>query len=169
LKGATTPEEMRQKAKNDSEFCDKLLKFIDHVTSECMPPEVVDEEYPKPGYQLFQPFIDPNDPSFDEHKAILLYDTIRYCQMHSVHHNPTCFKYGKRCQAHFPRKKYDKTTFDPDTGVFCIKRDDAWLNGFNELITIALRANHDCQFLFTKDYTLAVVHYVIKYISKTEQ
>jgi hypothetical protein len=97
LKGATTPEEMRQKAKNDSEFRNKLLKFIEHVTSKCLPPEVVDEENPKPGYQLFQPFIDPNDPSFDEHKVILLYHTICYYQMHSIHHNPTSFKYGKQC------------------------------------------------------------------------
>jgi hypothetical protein len=169
LKSITTPEEMRQKAKDNSEFPDKLLKFIDHITSEYMPPEVIDEEDPEPGYLLFQPFIDPNDPSFDEHKVILLYDTIRYYQMYSVHHNPRCFKYDKRYRACFPRKTYDEITFDPDTGIFCIKRDDVWLNGFNELIIITLRANHDYQFLFTKDYTLAVVHYIIKYISKIEQ
>jgi hypothetical protein len=95
LKGIITPEEMYRKAKDDPEFRDKLLKFIELVTSECIPSEIVDEDDLEPGYQLFQPFIDPNDPSFDEYKVILLYDTIRYCQMHSVYHNPICFKYGK--------------------------------------------------------------------------
>jgi hypothetical protein len=134
-----------------------------------MPPEAIDEMNPEPGNQLFQSFLDPNDPNFNEQKAILLYDVIRYCQMHSVNHNPTCFKYGKKRCARFPRKKYPQTSFDPESGVFCLKRDDPWLNGFNDLIAITLRVNHDCQFLFTKDYALAVVHYVIKYISKTEQ
>src|SRR5947199_7281623 len=31
-----------------------------------------------------------------------------------------------------------------------------------------MRANHDCQFLFTKNHALSVIHYVMKYISKPE-
>ena len=31
-----------------------------------------------------------------------------------------------------------------------------------------MRANHDCQFLFTKNHALAIIHYVMKYISKPE-
>jgi len=32
-----------------------------------------------------------------------------------------------------------------------------------------LRANHDCKFLFSQIYALAIIHYVMKYISKPEQ
>ena len=31
-----------------------------------------------------------------------------------------------------------------------------------------MRSNHDCQFLFTKNHALSVIHYVMKYISKPE-
>src|SRR5436305_13387607 len=31
-----------------------------------------------------------------------------------------------------------------------------------------MRANHDCQFLFTKNHALAIIHYVMKYIFKSE-
>src|SRR5256885_10622723 len=31
-----------------------------------------------------------------------------------------------------------------------------------------MRANHDCQFLFTKNHALTIIHYVMKYISKPE-
>ena len=79
---------------------------------------------PEPGSQIFQPFLDPNDPNFDERKAILLYDIIRYCQMHSVNHNPACFKYGNECRSGFPRKKCNQTSFDPENEVFFLKRDD---------------------------------------------
>ena len=31
-----------------------------------------------------------------------------------------------------------------------------------------MRTNHDCQYLFTRTHALAVVYYVMKYISKAE-
>src|SRR5271155_3309588 len=34
---------------------------------------------------------------------------------------------------------------------------------------LMLRANHDCKFLFSQIYALAIIHYVMKYISKPEQ
>ena len=89
--------------------------------------------------------------------------------MHSPAHTPTCFKYGKtNCRSHFPRPLVHATTFDATTGVIHIKRGHPFLNGYNPWITITTRANHDCQFLFTKNHALAVIHYVMKYISKPE-
>src|SRR5579859_1191142 len=57
---------------------------------------------------------------------------------------------------------------DPETGLIQLKRDDAWLNGYNPWIMLMLRANHDCKFLFSQVYALAIIHYVMKYISKPE-
>jgi hypothetical protein len=48
------------------------------------------------------------------------------------------------------------------------KRDNEWLNGFNKWFSLMLRSNHDCQYLFTKNQTLAVIYYIMKYISKQE-
>jgi hypothetical protein len=58
---------------------------------------------------------------------------------------------------------------DPETHVIRIQRDDAWLNGYNPCLTLALRANHDVQYLHTQDHSLAIMYYILKYISKSEQ
>jgi len=34
---------------------------------------------------------------------------------------------------------------------------------------LTLRSNHDCKFLFSQVYALAIIHYIMKYISKPEQ
>ena len=89
--------------------------------------------------------------------------------MHSRHHTPTCFKYGsKRCHSRFPHAIVPETFFDETTGIIHVKRDHAWLNSYNKWISMIIRANHDCQFLFTKNHALAIIHYVMKYISKPE-
>ena len=58
---------------------------------------------------------------------------------------------------------------DPETGLIRLKRDHAWVNPYNSWITIMLRANHDCQFLFSQIHALCSVNYVMKYITKGEQ
>src|SRR5579859_3873414 len=84
-------------------------------------------------------------------------------------HTPSCFKYGhKRCRARFPHRFVHATTFNEDTGIVEIERNDAWLNGYNPMLAIMTRANHDVQILTTKNHCLAVMYYVNKYISKPE-
>src|SRR5579859_4815574 len=91
--------------------------------------------------------------------------------MHSKNHSPTCFKYGNttKCRSKFPRTLVGETQMDPGTGLIRLKRDDPWMNGYNPWIMVMLRANHDCKFLFSQIYALAIIHYVMKYISKPEQ
>src|SRR2546430_1473409 len=79
---------------------------------------------------------------------------------------PTCFKYGsKRCGSRFPRAIIPKTSFDKETGVILVKRNHHWVNNYHKWMT---RANHDVQFLFTKNHALSTIHYVMKYITKPE-
>jgi hypothetical protein len=58
---------------------------------------------------------------------------------------------------------------DPETHVIHVKRDDAWLNGYNRWLRLALRTNHDVQYLHTQDHGIAIMYYILKYISKSEQ
>lgn len=89
--------------------------------------------------------------------------------MHSPKHTPTCFKYGRRrCRARFPRKLVAQTRMDPETGVIEIERDDRWVNAYNLWLSLMTHGNHDCQFLLTKDHALAIIYYIMKYISKLE-
>jgi hypothetical protein len=142
------------------------------VASECLPPEfdnIYDDDHVV-GRYVFSPLPDPNDADFEERIRIEVSDIVRARQMHSEHHTPTCFKYGSgQCRLRFPRALIGESGIDAATGVIHIQRDHAWLNGFNPWISLSLRSNHDVQFLLTKDHAMAIMYYVVKYISKNEQ
>src|SRR5436190_495934 len=55
-----------------------------------------------------------------------------------------------------------------ETGMIEIQRDNEWLNGYNKWLSLMTHANHDCQFLFTKDHAISIIYYIMKYISKPE-
>ena len=122
------------------------------------------------GEQVFQLFPDPEDPQFDEIMAIQVDDIVRSRQMHNPRHTASCFKYGtSECRLRFPRELFDFSFFDLATQVIRIQRDHPWLNGYNRWFSLTLRANHDIQFLHTRDHALAIIYYILKYISKSEQ
>jgi ATP-dependent DNA helicase PIF1 len=162
---------MREKAKVDLKFQRRLLEFIGQVASETLPPSPsisIQEEFKK-GSRVFQPLLNPDHPYFDDQMKVDVYDIVTTRNMHNRKHTPTCFKYGrKRCRARFPRKLVAHTQFNPETGVIEIERDDEWLNGYNKWLSLMTRANHDCQFLLTKDHAIAIIYYIMKYISKPE-
>src|SRR5271154_6661398 len=166
---------MREKAKNDDQYRDRLLTYVSHLVTETLPKNVSDDDAEAFGERTFgsrafQPFPPPNDDTFEIKKQLDLYDLVFSRNMHSRTHTPTCFKYGyKKCRSKFPRALVEETKMDPETGLVQLKRDDAWMNGYNPWIMLMLRANHDCKFLFSQIYALAIIHYVMKYISKPEQ
>jgi ABC-type dipeptide/oligopeptide/nickel transport system ATPase component len=171
LKGPTSPTEIRERAKEDPDFRERLLEFITQVASETLPdrpPASVEEDF-QPGSRSFQPLLDPDLPYFESQMEIDVHDIVTKKNMHNLKHTPTCFKYGrKRCRARFPRKLVPCTQMDPETGVISIQRDHEWLNGYNKWFSLMTHANHDCQFLFTKDHAIAIIYYILKYITKPE-
>jgi hypothetical protein len=172
LSGTTTPQQIRLKASVNPLYCTRLLQFISAIACECLPAEHVDvERGPRPaGERAFLPFLDPSLPHFSENMDIEVSDIVRHRQVHSNRHTATCFKRDSReCRFHFPRQLVEASCFDPDSGVVKIQRDGCWLNGFNPWISLAMRTNHDVQFLLTKDHAIAIMYYIIKYISKDEQ
>ncbi|TMI79542.1 MAG: hypothetical protein E6H10_15195, partial [Bacteroidetes bacterium] len=121
------------------------------------------------GDKAFHPFIPVDDPEFDKLMQAHLSHIIPSRQMHSRTHLPTCFKYGsKTCRSRFPRAIVEKTVFDVETGVIKVKRDNSWVNNYNKWFSLMTNGNHDIQYLFTKNHALAVIHYVMKYITKPE-
>jgi PIF1-like helicase len=161
---------MRAKAKRDSDFRTKLLSYLSSVFLENLPAQASDEQGLGTGSQAFKPFIDPDSPYFADEMAIDLYDLVLARNMHSSRHFPTCFKYNSnKCRMRFPRKLISETRMDLETGLIEVYRDHAWLNAYNPWIMTMLRSNHDCQFLFSQIHSLAIIHYVMKYITKREQ
>ena len=167
--------EIREKAKADLYFQERLLEFIAHVASETLPvqpPLFMQEEFQN-GSRAFQPLLNPDFPHFNHQMEIDIYDIVTQRNMHNQNHTRTCFKYGqrhgqRRCRARFPRKLIASTQMDSETGVIEIERDNEWLNGYNKWFSLMTHANHDCQFLFTKDHALSIIYYIMKYISKSE-
>ena len=160
LKGSTSPTETRERAKVDTDFQERLLKFIAHVASETLPeqPPVSIEEDFQQGSRSFQPLLDPDVSCFEDQMKVDIYDIVTKRNMHNPTHTPTCFKYGrKRCRARFPRKLVASTQMDPETGVIKIERDNEWLNGYNRWLSLMTHANHDCQFLFTNNHANSIL------------
>ena len=124
--------EIREKAKADSDFRQRLLEFIAHVASETLPaqpPVSVDLEDFQQCSRVFLPLLNPHLPYFDEKMKIDVYNIVTQRNMHNQNHTPTCFKYGqrygqRRCRAKFPRKLVASTQMDLETGVVEIQRDN---------------------------------------------
>src|SRR5579859_1027972 len=165
------PQSLQERAKDNPACRDRLLNYIEHVCSQCMPEEVIDEGNLEPGSRAFQPNLPPDHPSFEEAMIMDVFDIVLSSQMHSEHHNPTCFKYGSRtkCRFQFPRKLIPHTVFDEAMGVILQQQDCQWLNNYNPWFSLAMQTNHDCQYLFTQIHALAIIYHTMKYISKAEE
>ena len=68
----------------------------------------------------------------------------------------------------FPEDLSAKHSFDEQTGIVYVKRTHSYVNNYNKWFSIMTRGNHDIQFLFTKKHTLAIINYIMKYITKPE-
>jgi hypothetical protein len=171
IKGGGSPRLVRNKAKNDLAYRQRLLEYIETVCSQCMPEQAVDDANPEAGIQTFQPMTPPNHPAFEDAVKMVVFDVVRSRQMHNEKHTPTCFKYRskRKCRFRFARKLIPHTAFDETTGVIVQKRDHEWLNNYNLWFSLVMRTNHDSQYLFNQEDALARIYYVMKYVSKTEE
>jgi hypothetical protein len=121
---------MREKAVADLEFRQRLLDYIAQAISESLLDENQSDEYMdddingRTGSRVFQPFIPPDAPNFDDEIKLDLTDILRARQMHSRTHMPTCFKYSSRkYRSHFPRRIIIETYFDAENRVFYIRQN----------------------------------------------
>jgi hypothetical protein len=64
IKGMLTPQETREKAKEDSMFCERLLNYISQVVEECMPEDLDPHEEDEDESRLFEQYTHPNGPNF---------------------------------------------------------------------------------------------------------
>ena len=92
----------------------------------------------------------------------------RACNHHAPC-RPTCFKYDKnKCRFRFPRPLFAQTSFDDHHFSLNVRRDEAstLLNGFNEMVLLATRANHDLRSILFSTTGPSFAFYITKYISK---
>src|SRR5882762_5085314 len=74
-------------------------------------------------------------------------------------------KWGK-CKARFPRKTFEHTEVNPDSGALNIKKGESMLNSVTAEVTYLIRSNTDVTSLLSGTAIKAVVAYVSDHISK---
>jgi hypothetical protein len=74
-------------------------------------------------------------------------------------------KWGK-CKACFPRKTFEHTEVNMDSGALNIKKGESMLNNVTAEVTYLIRSNTDITSLLSSTAIKAVVAYVSDYISK---
>ena len=74
-------------------------------------------------------------------------------------------KWGK-CKARFPRKTFEHTEVNPDSGALNVKKGESMLNTVTAEVTYLIHSNTDVTSLLSGTAIKAVVAYVSDYISK---
>ena len=87
--------------------------------------------------------------------------------VHKYQPNTGCLsnKWGK-CKARFPRKTFEQTEVDIESGALNIKKGESMLNTVTAEVTYLIRSNTDITSLLSGTAIKAVVAYVSDYISK---
>ncbi len=87
---------------------------------------------------------------------------------HDPHHRKGCLRGDlPYCKARFPRELREETSVDLATGAISFKKQDAWINTYNVVLSYVLRCNTDVTCLLSGTQVKAVVAYVTDYITKS--
>lgn len=114
---------------------------------------------------------DPDSATFAEQAQRDLEELIPLIQMHNQTHRSalgqsTCLKPDGTCRFHFPRDLHPEMKLED--GVLYLKRDNAWVNAWNHILTICLRCNIDIRLILSGRDCKAVVMYICNYITKKQ-
>ena len=188
VEGGMNPNEIRQRAveRGDSEFAQRLIKFLDDCISTAIP---LKPDAPEPRLQCWKynhppgPCVIRDIVSSAEEQSLSaevktiarghdLNRLVTKCQRHE--HGFTCYKYCKkgeplRCrfdleEGHVRSDSY----FDQVTGELCLRCLDGVVNNFNETILRAIRCNMDIKFIGSGDSAKGVLYYITDYIAKAQ-
>ena len=77
-----------------------------------------------------------------------------------------CINKHGNCKARFPRKTFDETEVDSNTGALNIKKGEKWINTLTPIVTFLLRCNSDVTSLLSGTAIKAIVAYISDYVTK---
>lgn len=177
VEGGLNPNEIKNRVKDDIEFCERLLLFLDDTISNCVPPD------PDPNLSVPSARYHPcsvRGPSLglaEEEIEIArqkdLHYLVKQCQSHS--HSATCYKYWKgppepkECRFDLDEKNTCLTSsVDIETGEICLRCLDGMVNNFNATILEAVRCNMDIKFIGSGASAKAILYYITDYITKSQ-
>ena len=139
---------MQEKDRQGTGFCQWLVDFIFHICCKCMPNEIRDAILANLGRRVFRPFPDPQDLVFDMEMELDISDMHCYlcikCTARTIIQRASNMVQRRRNVDLASLIFVENTLFNDDKGIFQLKRNYAWLNGYNQWLTISMCANYDC-------------------------
>jgi hypothetical protein len=170
IHGTPNADYLFAKLNTDDEFKTALFKYLDLIIKTDLSEYPVDEsDTVLPDRASRLPLLSPNDLSQAAVFHPRLQSAIQEYQTHS--HTSSCFKNDKnktRCRHKMPNKCHDVTHFVPATGEVIQRRAHPMINKFNPYLTSITNSNTDVSFLFRTHSSLAVMHYITMYITKSD-
>jgi len=196
IKNALSPQEIRDRLLDpSSDFQKKMIEYLESVhmgefstgTMEQVQVDIENAEasdkkrvpptltLPDPGPEICLAHVDVKvqschqcSQSFDWwQKFKVTVDEILFrSNKHRCYAGCTDPRYNS-CKARFPRDTFIETGINPETGSLNLKKGEAWLNTFTNLVTYLLRCNTDVTSLLSGTAIKSTIAYVTDYITKT--
>jgi hypothetical protein len=189
--GATDPETLRQKMKDNPQFREDFVSYLRLVMMESFPsdkpPASADDDEGWNSDAEGEPsaYINPHeDGPLHRHSLRRVIPDRKYltagpqrrqhvhlmlacCQKHK--HSPCCYKYNhKTCRFCFKRPKRKNYTIDADTGLLTTQRLRGWLVTSNACILQSMLCNHEISLLTTGRHATIMAFYCTDYSTKLD-
>ncbi|KAI0643359.1 hypothetical protein C8Q79DRAFT_1024297 [Trametes meyenii] len=96
-------------------------------------------------------------------------DRIVFCSnRHDRDHMHGCLRGDPEyCRARFPRELHDSTVVDRNSGAVRFKKQSAWINTYNPVLSACMRFNTDVTCLLSGTQVRAIIAYVTDYVTKS--
>jgi hypothetical protein len=188
LQGAPNPIELRNHLKNDENFRERLMDYMNEIIKEDISYLLPDGEYltdemlqaeyiaPKTNVERkmhpsFLPIPDPQLPDFDEKLRLDLLGLVKRTLFHRC--TKSCKKYNRgglsTCRYNFTRQVgVAPGKIYSEFGIIALQRLNAYINNHNPYITASCRGNNDIKFIAAVKLALAYIHYITDYITKSD-
>ena len=176
LEGAPSPQVLRDRCRSEDGYRDRVFRWLEDIIKQDLPPGT--RELPSDGDRkrtiLSRP-LDPAHPEFDALWEQVLRDILDASnQTHT--HGPTCFKHmsahelkshdpDRDCRFNLPREVVLETHID-DEGKIHLRCHNGAVNGYNDIMTLALGCNTDMKHIGSGTFGQAVSMYITNYVAK---
>ncbi|THU87487.1 hypothetical protein K435DRAFT_588287, partial [Dendrothele bispora CBS 962.96] len=168
LEGGLNLNEIRERvlSQSNSDFTERLIRYLDDVIATDIPEVDVDSALPHPCFlRHIRKREDESKTGFDFRRLV------DKTQVHK--HSFTCYKYWKggstpkTCRFDLDEKNVRaSTSIDPNTGEILLHQRNGLINPYNPTMLSALCCNMDIKFIGSVTSAKAILYYVTDYITK---
>ncbi|EMD30857.1 hypothetical protein CERSUDRAFT_35342, partial [Gelatoporia subvermispora B] len=106
--------------------------------------------------------------SWYQHLQEVADEVVFLSNQHDPKHSKGCIRGPENyCRARFPREIINETHFDKETGAIHLRKREAWINTFSNVLSYLLRCNTDVTSLLSGSAARAVIMYISDYVTKS--